>query len=120
MHAIWFPPGARRVKPSPGDNVWLIWRETAGSRAVVLGAGKLRATPDGDLLWTNRSAPGIRELAKEFRYGGPTNMAFLRLDHPSIAPSNLAVAGFESVPTGLTEASEDQYRTLSEALQVRS
>ncbi len=120
MHAIWFPPGARRIKPSPGDDIWLIWRESPGSRAVVLGAGKLRATPDGDLLWTNRSVPGIRELAKEFGYGGPTNMAFLRLERPRIAPSNLSVAGLESVPTGLSEASEDQHRALNEALKVRS
>jgi hypothetical protein len=81
----------------------------------VLGAGKLRATPVGDLLWTNRSAPGIRELAKEFGYGGPTNMGFLRLKHPGIAPSNLVVAGLETVSTGLSEANDEQRRALSEA-----
>ena len=87
---------------------------------MVLGAGKLRPTPDGDLLWTNRSAPGIRELAKEFGYGGPTNMAFLRLERPKIAPANLTVAGLENVPTGLSEANEDQLRTLRAALPVGS
>jgi len=118
MHAIWYPPGARRVKPSPGDSVWLIWREAPGAPAVVLGAGKLRATSEGDLLWTNRTAPGIRELAREFGYRGPTNMAFLRLGRPHIAPSNLTVPGLEGVPSGLTEASEDQHRSLNQALQV--
>ena len=65
MPAIGFPPGARRTKPSAGDTVWLVWRERSRTPVMVLGAGKLRATPDGDLPWTNRSAPGIRELAKE-------------------------------------------------------
>ena len=120
MHAIWFPPGARRTKPSPGDAVWLVWRERPGVPAMVLGAGKLRATPEGDLLWTNRSAPGIRELAKEFGYGGPTNMAFLRLERPRIAPGNLTVPGLEVVPTGLSEADEDQRRALSEVLPITS
>jgi hypothetical protein len=87
---------------------------------MVLGAGRLRSTSEGDLLWTNRSAPGIRELAKEFGYGGPTNMAFLRLERPRIAPANLTVAGLENVPTGLSEANEDQSRTLSEAFPVTS
>jgi hypothetical protein len=120
MHAIWFPPGARRTKPSAGDEIWLIWREKPGAVATVLGAGKLRATPEGDLLWTNRSAPGIRQLAKEFGYGGPTNMAFLRLERPRIAPSNLTMRGLEDLPTGLSEASEEQRRTLGEALQATS
>jgi hypothetical protein len=120
MHAIWFPPGARRIKPSVGDMVWLVWRERPGVSAVLLGAGRLRATPGGDLLWTNRSAPGIRELAKEFGYSGPTNMAFLRLEHPRIAPANLTVAGLEHIPTGLSEANEDQRRTLLEAFPVTS
>jgi hypothetical protein len=87
---------------------------------MVLGGGKLRATPEGDVLWTNRSAPGIRELAKEFGYGGPTNMAFLRLDRPRIAPSNLTVPGMEDAATGLSEASEEQHRALNQALPVTS
>ena len=118
MHAIWYPPGARRVKPSPGDSVWLIWREAPGAPAHVLGAGRLRATSEGELLWTNRTAPGIRELAREFGYRGPTNMAFLRLERPHIAPSRLTVPGLEAVPTGMTEASVDQHRSLNEALPV--
>jgi hypothetical protein len=120
MHAIWFPPGARSTKPSAGDEVWLIWREKPGAAGLVLGGGKLRATPEGEVLWTNRSAPGIRELAKEFGYGGPTNMAFLRLDRPRIAPSNLTVPGMEDAATGLSEASEEQRRALSQALPVAS
>jgi hypothetical protein len=120
MHAIWYPPGARRVKPSHADSVWLIWREAPGAPAHVLGAGKLRASPEGEVLWTNRTAPGIRELAREFGYRGPTNMAFLRLERPHIAPSKLTVSGLETVPSGLTEASEDQHRSLNQALPVRT
>src|SRR4051794_18760783 len=60
MHAIWFPPGARRTKPSPGDEVWVVWRQAPGAAAMLLGAGRLRASAGGELLWTNRSAPGIR------------------------------------------------------------
>jgi hypothetical protein len=50
----------------------------------------------------------------------PTNVAFLRLERPHIAPSNLTVLGLEAVPSGLTEASEDQHRSLNQALQVRT
>jgi hypothetical protein len=120
MHAIWYPPMARRTNPSPGDLIWLVWRERLGSPAIVLGGGKLRATPEGDLLWTNRTAPGIRELAKEYGYGGPTNMAFLRLEHPRIAPANLRVPGLESVPSGVSEITKAQHRLLDDALPLRS
>jgi hypothetical protein len=120
MHAIWYPPMARRTKPALGDAVWLVWRERPGALAIVLGAGKLRATPQGDLLWTSRTASGIRELAREFGYGGPTNMAFLRLERPQIAPAHLTVSGLESVPSGLSEATEEQFAALNEALPLRS
>lgn len=119
MHAIWYPPSARRVKPSQGDSVWLIWKEAPGAPPLVLGAGKLRVTAEGELLWTNRTASGISELARELGYRGPTNMAFLRLVRPHIAPSNLTVSGLGAVPSGLSEASEDQHRALNQALPVR-
>jgi hypothetical protein len=119
MHAIWYPPSARRVKPSQGDTLWLIWKEAPGAPALLLGAGKLRTTSAGDLLWTNRTAPGISELARELGYRGPTNMAFLRLERPHIAPSNLTVSDLGAVPSGLSEASEDQHRALIQVLPVR-
>src|SRR5690349_17690959 len=108
MHAIWYPPRARRTRPAPGDLMWLVWRERPGSPVVVLGGGRLRPTPEGDLLWTNRTAPGIRELAKEYGYGGPTNMAFLRLEHATSVPANLWITCLESVPSGVSEATEAQ------------
>ena len=118
LHAIWYPPGARRLQPSEGDKVWLVWKEKADGHAIVLGAGRLRATSDGDVIWTNRTAPGVRELAREFGYRGPTNMAFLRLHRPRLAPANLSVPGLETLPCGLAEATEDQRRLLETALPV--
>jgi hypothetical protein len=118
FHAIWCPPSARRVKLAAGDPVWLVWLEGATSAPQVLGGGRLRATRDGQLLWTNRTAPGIRELAREFGYRGPTNMAFLRLERPRIAPASLSLSGLGRLPSGLSEATEAQHQLLESALPL--
>ena len=68
----------------------------AGRRTMpptLLGTGRLRPTPAGELLWTNRAAPGIGDLARQFGYRGPSNMAFLRLEETRIAPANIGLPG---------------------------
>ena len=119
FHAIWCPPSARRVKLAAGDLVWLVWREGATSTPQILGGGLLRATHGGQLLWTNRTAPGIRELAREFGYRGPTNMAFLRLEHPRIATTGPSLSSLGPLPGGLSEATEAQRQLLESALRLR-
>src|SRR5687768_9682828 len=106
FHAVWYPPDARRLKPAAGDRLWVLWQGKPGEPATLLGTGRLRAAPGGNLLWTNRAAPGIRDLARQSGYRGPSNMAFLRLEETRIVPANIALPGLGDVPVGLSEASE--------------
>ena len=117
FHALWYPPNCRRLKPAAGERVWVVWRPAAGS-PTLLGTGRLRATPAGDLLWTNRSAPGIGNLARQFGYRGPGNMGFLRLEETRIAPANLALRGLGDVPVGMSEASAEQRQDLEATFRL--
>jgi hypothetical protein len=47
-------------------------------------------------------------------------MAFLRLEHPQIEPANLRVPDLEDVPSGVSEASEAQRRSLEDAVPLGS
>ncbi|HEU5169023.1 MAG TPA: hypothetical protein VFU46_00725 [Gemmatimonadales bacterium] len=118
FHAVWFPPDARLTTPAEGDRVWLVWHDGGPGPALLLGTGRLKAAGDGELRWTNRTAPGIRELARQFGYKGPGNMAFLRLERPRIAPANCTLPGLGTVPPGLSEATEPQRRLLESALPL--
>jgi hypothetical protein len=114
FHAVWFPPDARRAKPTPGDRLWVLWRRRAVDPPTLLGTGRIRPGPGGELLWTNRIAPGIRDLARQFGCRGGSNMAFLRLDETRLAPANIALPGLGGIPVGLCEAT-DAHRALLEA-----
>ena len=118
FHAVWCPPDARGLRPAAGERLWLVWQASPSAAATLLGTGRLRATPAGDLLWTNRAAPGIRDLARQFGYRGPSNMAFLRLDETRIAPANIGLPGLGPIPLGLSEASEAQRGLLETAFRL--
>jgi hypothetical protein len=118
FHAVWYPPDARRLKPSAGDRLWVLWQGAPADPPTLLGTGRLRAAPSGELLWTTRAAPGIRDFARQFGYRGPSNMAFLRLDETRIAPANIALPGLGTVPVGLSEASEPQRELLEAAFRL--
>ena len=77
--AVWAPPMWRYAMPGEGDRLWLLWRDTRAPAPLLLGVGRILSAPGGRADWTNRSAPGIVEAARAQGYGGPTNMAFLRL-----------------------------------------
>ncbi len=117
-HAIWYPPSARGLTPAAGERVWLVWREKPALPPTLLGTGRLRATTTGDLLWTSRSAPGLRDLARQFGFRGPSNMAFLRLEETRIAPASLSLLGLGPVPVGLSEASGQQREVLEAAFRL--
>jgi hypothetical protein len=118
FHAVWYPPDARRLKPAAGDRVWVLWQSKPAGHATLLGTGLLRATPGGELLWTHRAAPGIRDLARQFGCRGPANMAFLRLDETRVAPANIGLPGLGPLPVGLSEASEAQRALLEAAFRL--
>lgn len=118
FHAVWYPPDARRLKPAAGDRIWVLWQGKPADPPTLLGTGRLRATPAGELLWTNRAVPGIRDLARQFGYRGPSNMAFLRLDETRIAPANVALPGLGPVPVGVSQASESQRELLEAAFRL--
>jgi len=101
--AVWSPPMYRHAMVSPGDRLWVIW-QADGQTAYLLGRGRVLFTEDGAAEWTNRTAPGIVKAAQDQGYGGPTNMAFLRLDDIRVAADRPAVLGLEGVPVGLTVA----------------
>ena len=117
-HAVWYPPDIRRLRPSAGERLWVLWQGKPLDPPTLLGTGRLRATSTGEILWTNRAAPGIRDLARQFGYRGPSNMAFLRLEETRIAPANIGLPGLGPVPTGVSEASETQRELLEAAFRL--
>ena len=82
--AIWSPPRYRHAAAAAQDHVWVVW-QAEGEPVRLLGVGNILATPEGAAEWTNRTAPGIVVAAREQGYGGPTNMAFLRLENLALA-----------------------------------
>jgi len=118
FHAVWYPPDARRLRPAAGDRIWVLWQGKPVDPATLLGTGRLRATPGGGVLWTNRAAPGIRDLARQFGHRAPGSMAFLRLEETRIAPANIGLPGLGPVPVGLSPASETQRELLEAAFRL--
>jgi hypothetical protein len=118
FHAVWYPRDVRRLKPAAGDRLWVLWRGAPDTAPTLLGTGRLRAAPGGELLWTNRGAPGIGDFARQFGYRGPSNMAFLRLEETRIAPANIGLPGLGPVPVGVSEASELQRELLEAAFRL--
>jgi len=105
----------RHATVSPGDRLWVIW-QADGQAPYLLGTGLVLFTEDGAAEWTNRTAPGIVKAAQDQGYGGPTNMAFLRLRDIRVAEGRPAVPGLEGVPVGLTVATSTHVARLEALL----
>lgn len=116
FNAIWSPPRYRRAPLTSGDRVWLLW-QAANGNAHLLGSGLIRFTDEGQAAWTNRSAPGIVDAARRLGYGGPSNMAFLRLADVRIAPTRPVVANLDGISKGLTFAAPQHVRLLLKQLR---
>ena len=116
--AIWFPPFSRNATVEQGDRLWLLWHGGSDRIVRLLGAGRIEFTPEGQATWTNRTAPGIRDAARDEGYSGPTNMAFLRLSDVRIDERMPEVAGLGNVAIGMSVASEAQTRALVAILPV--
>lgn len=108
FRAIWAPPMYRQSIARSGDRIWLMWRDRPADEPVLLGQGIVQPTREGKVDWTNRTAPGIVAAARSCGYGGPSNMAFLRLQDVSSPESTTVVSGLGRIPTGLTTASRAQ------------
>jgi hypothetical protein len=63
--AVWSPPMWRYASAAGGDRLWLLWSESTSKPPLLLGVGNVIATEDGQVAWTNRTAPGIVEVARE-------------------------------------------------------
>jgi hypothetical protein len=113
--AVWSPPMYRHATVSPGDHLWVIWHAD-GQAPHLLGRGLVLFTEDGVAEWTNRTAPGIVKAAQDQGYGGPTNMAFLRLRDIRVADGRPAVPGLEGVPVGLSAATSNHVALLETLL----
>jgi len=109
-HAIWCPPPTRipwALTPTAGSHMWLFWRD--GVALSLLGGGILRESPrkcyGSNLLWTNRSYPGVRDAAESLGYRGGTGMAFLRLDEVSICERPVRIHSVQvPIAFGLADA----------------
>jgi len=118
FNAIWCPPMARRLTAAEGDALWLVWKPAADSIPVLLGGGRVITPEAGESLWTNRTAPGVRESAQQLGYGGPTNMAFIRLSEPLFPKASSEVDSLKGVPTGLSELEQAQVSELMGILPI--
>jgi hypothetical protein len=116
--AMWSPPMYRRATPALGDRVWMLWRPSAGAAPHLLGVGRVLAAPNGGIDWTNRTAPGVVAAARGHSYGGPTNMAFLRLGDVAVTDARPAVEGLGEVTIGLAPASAAQVDILQRMLRA--
>lgn len=111
-HAIWCPPPQWipwhvQLAPTGGEPILLVWRPTPGGALTVLGCGEIVAAPapafGSPVLWTNGTAPGLRPLAQGLGYGGPLNMAFLRLSHVSPSPTLQSSTPLPPLQSGMNE-----------------
>jgi hypothetical protein len=116
--AIWSPPMWRKESIEPGDRVWLLWRASQRPAVLLLGGGYVMSAPEGRIDWTNRTAPGIVAAAREQGYGGPTNMAFLRLERVALPHDMPEIWGLGDVRIGLSRAASVQVDVLSRVLPV--
>lgn len=99
------------------DRLWLLWK-APDSQARLIGSGRIRAAPNGGVSWTNRTAPGIVPMANALGYGGPTNMAFLRVREGWISPDDTVTDAVAEPAPGLVAATDEEVRALRE-LQTR-
>jgi hypothetical protein len=120
FQALWAPPMHRHVQAHAGDRIWVLWRAAGGEHLLLLGGGIVKSTPEGKVDWTNRTAPGITAAARKRGYGGPTNTAFLRLDHVRLSDRQPAVPALGSIPIGLSVASAVQVNQLHAILPIVS
>ncbi len=80
-------------------------------------------TPQGELLWTNRTLPGVRPAAKALGYNrgtpeDPTNMTFLQLTG-TVFPAQLApVPNLNAFANGFGQATAAQVSVLSSLLAI--
>jgi hypothetical protein len=118
FNAIWYPPMAR-VSPPPvaGERVWLVWRADDQAGPLLLAGGRIRADREGNVLWTNRTLPRVRQEALALGYTGPLNMAFLRLSN--VVPADKQpVENLGIIRMGLRLATDEQIRVLSPLLPI--
>lgn len=115
-NAIWYPPPRQGGQPSVHDPVWLVWR-SGDSGLHLLGGGRVLLTDDGSLLWTNRAHPGVSQFARGLGYGGPSNMAFLRLENV-VTPQNHLLVNLGQLPSKLSVASSQQAQLLTQVLPI--
>ena len=83
----------------------------------VPGGGRIITTDEGEVLWTNRTLPGVRPAAQAVSYPGPTNMAFLHLGEV-VAPEGQPPVNLGAINTGLNPATAQQVHQLSQLLPI--
>lgn len=115
--AIWYPPPRLAVEPSAGDRLWLVWRSSPDNVPLLLGGGRIRVTNEGQVLWTEATLPGVRGEAIGLGYGGPSNMAFLRLTGIK-APQGRLPVDLGQISSGLNVAASAQVQLLTQALPL--
>jgi hypothetical protein len=116
-HAIWSPPHFMPHHPVANDRIWLVWRSGAVTDPVVLAGGRVLATDDGDILWTNATLPGVVPAARGLNYRGPTNMAFLHMTGV-VAPEGRPTVNLGAIDSGLNHANEQQVLALTAVLDI--
>ena len=112
FNAVWAPPMGLNVPFTADDQLWLVWRRSREEPALLLARGTLLGKASGGVTWTNRTAPGIRDAAMKLGYGGPTNMAFLRLGEVRVFKPHRGVAELRNLSTGLSAATSEQLDAL--------
>ena len=124
--AIWCsPPGLCPWPGTPqsGERLWLVWRESASARAVLLlGGGRIVQAPRAlfgtNLLWTDPDSPGLRAAAMQLGYVGPTSMSFLRLSITTFPEGQPVIDGVRDIDSRLNIATSAQVAALVSALPV--
>lgn len=100
-----------------GDRLWLVWRENGETTPLLLGGGRLVATDDARILWTNATLPGVRNAAQQLGYGGPTNATFLHFTSV-VSPAERLAIDIGRINPGLNIATPHQVETLSNLIEV--
>lgn len=104
--------------PSAGDRLWLVWRSFPNAVPLLLGAGRIRVTDEGQAFWTNRTLPRVRQAARDLGYRGPTNMKFLRLTEV-VSPQGQPPVDIGQISPGLNVVNPQQSQLLTGILPIR-
>jgi hypothetical protein len=107
----------RHAAVTEGARLWLVWQDD-DTEPRLLGTGLIILAPEGEGLWTNKTAPGIADEARALGYPGPTNMAFIRVRDERIAREAPCVEGLGHVPVGLSVATDAQVNLLARTLRA--